>query len=67
MRLNEQVKRNSERFPADFAFQLTDEYLSADNKPLFGKEGEGEILWKHFLLIASKGNLLMIGIGLRGI
>jgi len=24
-RLNEQVRRNLERFPADFAFQLTDE------------------------------------------
>ena len=28
-RLNEQVKRNIERFPADFAFQLTDEEWSA--------------------------------------
>ena len=28
-RLNEQVRRNRERFPADFMFQLTDEELVA--------------------------------------
>jgi hypothetical protein len=28
-RLNEQVRRNSERFPADFMFQLTDEEIGA--------------------------------------
>ncbi len=28
-RLNEQVRRNRERFPADFMFQLTDEELAA--------------------------------------
>ena len=28
-RLNEQVKRNAKRFPADFAFELTDEEWTA--------------------------------------
>jgi hypothetical protein len=33
-RFNEQVRRNRERFPADFMFQLTDEELAALRRKL---------------------------------
>ncbi len=41
-RLNEQVKRNSDRFPADFMFQLTDkEYESLRSQSATIKSGRG--------------------------
>jgi len=41
-RLNEQVKRNSERFPADFVFQLTpDEYENLKSQSAIASGGHG--------------------------
>lgn len=41
-RLNQQVKRNAERFPADFLFQLTaDEYQSLRSQIATSKPGSG--------------------------
>lgn len=41
-RLNEQVKRNSERFPGDFMFRLTDaETESLRSQPATSKKGRG--------------------------
>lgn len=36
-RLNEAVKRNSDRFPKDFMFQLTDDELEAMNSSQIGE------------------------------
>ncbi len=47
-RLNEQVKRNLKRFPADFMFQLTDQEINslrsqfATQGKMAGKNGVGE-------------------------
>ena len=42
MRLNEQFKRNRQRFPADFAFQLTpDEYAALISQFAISKKGRG--------------------------
>jgi hypothetical protein len=42
MRLNEQVKRNRERFPVDFAFQLTQqEFAALISQIAISKEGRG--------------------------
>jgi phage regulator Rha-like protein len=42
-RLNEQVKRNAERFPADFAFQLTqEEYTALRSQIATLKAGRGQ-------------------------
>ncbi len=41
-RLNEQVKRNADRFPRDFAFQLTnEEYSSLMSQIAISKKGRG--------------------------
>ena len=42
MRLNEQFKRNRQRFPADFAFQLTpDEFAALISQIAISKKGRG--------------------------
>ncbi|HYL19587.1 MAG TPA: ORF6N domain-containing protein [Burkholderiales bacterium] len=40
-RLNEQVRRNLERFPEDFVFQLTDEYAALMSQFATSKPGRG--------------------------
>ena len=44
MRLNEQVKRNRQRFPEDFLFQLTDEEFRAlRSQNAISKPGRGAV------------------------
>ena len=48
MRLNEQVKRNRERFPEDFMFQLTDdEYQALKSQIAISKAGRGGVEPAH--------------------
>jgi len=60
-RLNEAVKRNRDRFPADFAFQLNErEYASLRCDPAAGKAQHGENergvnMWAHLEATAGSG------------
>jgi ORF6N domain len=56
-RLNEQVKRNRERFPADFAFQLTSEQADSLRSQI-ATASPGSAVIRSQIATASKRNLL---------
>ena len=52
-RLNQQVKRNSDRFPEDFMFRLTQKELQIERYAITARERPGDTLF-HPSEIASK-------------
>lgn len=57
-RLNEQVKRNIERYPNDFMFQLTQEEAVASRSQIATLNEEQNSLRSQFVTLNEKGNAL---------
>ena len=57
-RLNEQVKRNIERFPEDFMFQLTREEAESSRSQFATLNEDGELSRSQFASIKTEGEVL---------